>query len=235
MKIFKSSETYKLAPEDLASLPAHSDADKLAIRFSEEVAVLIGNAQKGESDYLIKGKAKAEQALSHGIEYVDARIGFQNNMPPFLRFLSMFKFARQKFKYSSSGIYHISAGEIRRMGIERGIRNRENAYGIRNPKWRIPESQREGKYKELSREIRENGYKDEYPISIMVCRSFGVLDTLDQGHHRISICLEQGVDRMAVEFRAVSKPPLLFALLLWLPAKAKKILHYLKIHSSTIK
>ncbi|AQQ09296.1 hypothetical protein L21SP3_01099 [Sedimentisphaera cyanobacteriorum] len=224
MKFLKSSETYKLDPKDLASLPVHPDADRLEGRFSEDFAVLIGNAQKGEADFLVKGKAKAFKAAENGIEYVPARIAFKNNMPRFLSILSMFKFARKKFKYSSAGIYHISAKEIRMMGIERGIRTKENAYGIRNPKWRIPESKRAGKYEELSKQIREQGYKDEHPISIMVCRSFGVLDTLDQGHHRISICLEQGVDRIAVEFRAVSKPPLVFALLLWLPAKAKRII-----------
>ena len=221
MKLFLSSEVYAIESLDLMNLSESSEGE-IVVSGKDSVVILIGNSAKGESDLLLKGRTLIEQSIATGVKYVSARIAFRSAIPEVFSFLSAFKQIRKKYKYHSKGVYHMSAREIRRMRIERAIRSGANAYGFRNKKWRPEESDRLPKYQRLIKSIAENGYDDNEPISIMLCRSFGVLDSLDQGHHRVSAALDAKVDRIAVCFSAVSKPPFLFAKLLLIFAKMKR-------------
>lgn len=232
LKILLSSETYSIDPNDLNCLEFNVDFGKERVRCNEEIVLLVGNSGKGEADILIRGGDVVKRAIDDDIKYVPVRIAFRSGLPRFASFLSAFKQVRKKCKYHSSNVYHMSAQEIRRMRIERAIRNKENAYGFRNPKWCQAENKRLPKYLRLVESIAQKGYDDAEPISIMVCRSFGVLDSLNQGHHRLSAALDAKVDRISVSFSAVSKPPVLIALLLLIPAKIKRA-QLRRIHSKS--
>ena len=41
----------------------------------------------------------------------------------------------------------------------------------------------------------------------MLCRRTGIKDCVDDGHHRIGICVEHNIDRIAVRFRAAGALP----------------------------
>ncbi|PLY00273.1 MAG: hypothetical protein C0622_09180 [Desulfuromonas sp.] len=223
MKIHLSSETYALAPADLINLPAAPAEELQLLNCRDEIIIRIGNSKRDEVDALLKGRKAVEDALTEGIDYIPVRIAFHSGVPERLAFLSAFKSFRKKNKYKGTGVYHMSAREVRLMNIERAIRSRNNAYGFRDPKRRPEEDERLLKYQRLVDSLTLNGYDDNEPIRIMVCRSFGLLDSLNQGHHRVSAALEAGIDRIAVTFWAVAKPPIWMTWLLILPAKLKKL------------
>jgi hypothetical protein len=205
-----SSELYLIEPQDIVALPGNDkffDGRKL----KDDIVVIIGNSAKGERDALLKGRDIAENAAASGKKHVKVRFAFKSNMPLLLRPLSIVKQIRKRYYYTGSNVYHTTATAIREMGIERAIRTIENSYEIRNPKWRIPEEERKNKYIVLSEKMRREGFSDEYPLGIMLCRSFGVVDTLHQGHHRISICLENNINRVAVRFMASARAPFFIA------------------------
>lgn len=222
MKLLLSSETYAIDPADLDRLPDGSENVKTLDRNKDGIVIRIGNSDNQEEDVLLKGRTLVRQAIEQGVEFKSVRIAFRSRIPQLLSFLSAFKPIRKKYKYHSAEIYHMNPHEIRRMKIERAIRNKDNAYGFRNPKWRPEEHERLPKYQKLVDSISLNGYDDSQPISIMVCRSFGLLDSLNDGHHRISAALDAKANRIAVSFTAVSKPPFWIALILIIPAKIKQ-------------
>ena len=59
----------------------------------------------------------------------------------------------------------------------------------------------------LLESLKRDGYRDDKPIVVMLCRTGGLVDSLRQGHHRVSACLACGIDRMAVEFAAAGVAP----------------------------
>ena len=62
----------------------------------------------------------------------------------------------------------------------------------------------------LEKSLREHGYDDNRPIVVMLCRSGGKIDSVRQGHHRVSACLACGVEKMTVEFAAAGALPACF-------------------------
>ena len=117
-----------------------------------------------------------------------------------------FKGLRQYYKFNSSGVYHITLQNLRALHIERGFRNAQNAYDI-SKRWHISPEERRQKYNRLLESMQANGFDDKYPISIMLCRRCGVKDCVDDGHHRIGICAEHGIERIAISFRAAGTMP----------------------------
>jgi hypothetical protein len=96
------------------------------------------------------------------------------------------------------------------MGLERAVRT------LDNPQLR-GNSDRMAKMKRLEASLRENGYDDSKPITVMLCRSFGCDDSLRQGHHRISACIACGVPKMAVQFSAAGALPRCLRRFTWKP------------------
>ena len=86
------------------------------------------------------------------------------------------------------------------MKLERTIRTTDN------PQKRAGKD-RAASMNRLLTSLRRDGYRDDKPIAVMLCRTGGLADSLRQGHHRVSACLECGVDRMAVEFVAAGVAP----------------------------
>lgn len=225
--MYLSSELYLIEPQDITALP-DSTAPFAQEKLKDEIVVLIGNSSKGETDKLVKGRERIASAIAKGEEHIEVRFAFKPNMPLLLRPFCVIKQIRKRYHYTSSNIYHTTASRLRAMGIERAVRTIDNAYQFSNPKWRRTEQERKNRYMELAESMTANGYSDEQPMGIMLCRSFGVLDSLDQGHHRMAICLDCGIERVAFELFAAAKAPLPLALLMVPLARLKKLTSRLK-------
>lgn len=195
-----SSELYFIDPQDILALPDAPAA--YAGKINEDVALLI---RPGAEDCLLKGRKAAENAVNRKVAYIPVRVFFKSVIPLWNLPAIFIKPLRQNYKFSSSSHYHMSLAKLRELKIERGFRNAENAYKI-SKRWHISDEQRIARYNQLLNSLKK-GYDDNYPIDIMLCRRMGVKDCVDDGHHRIGICVEYNIDRIAVRFRAAGKLP----------------------------
>lgn len=206
IQIGYSSAIYEIDPADLVLLPDCPEETGAQIHCSQETVVLIGNSKLGTRDTLVCGRAKVNQAVAENIAYIPVRFAFVSDIPVWNIFPLFIKHFRYKYKYFNSNIYHVSARRLRELGLERGRRNAENAYAITNKRWFIPEKERRRKYNELVQALKK-GFSDEHPISIMLCRRCGLIDSIDNGHHRMGICIEHNIDRICTNFIAAGCAP----------------------------
>ncbi len=203
-KLCLSSELYPVSPADIGIL---EDADIINIpKLKDKVVVLIGDFKTGEKDKLLCGREIIKKALKNNKSYIRVRFAFFSRFKQF-DFISMFiKPLRLRKKFESSNIYHINPKEIRKLKIERNIRNKENAYALTNPKFYRPQEERDRMYNELYNSMKK-GYDDKYPLDIMLLRMMGIKDTINQGHHRMGIAIELGLPLVSVRFSAAGGAP----------------------------
>lgn len=201
-----SSEIYRLAPEDLLVLP-DAPAEKKDSHLHDDVVILIGDEKKQLSDTLLKGREAAERAIAEKQSFIPVRIAFEPRTGKFDFLSPLIRSLRYKHKSFSPNIYHTDPFDIRRLKIERSFRTRENAYTFTKKKNRLAENMRSRLYEELYNSMKEKGFDDRFPIEIMLCRSLGVQDTVDQGHHRMSVAIDCGLPRISVRFGAAGKAP----------------------------
>jgi len=211
-----SSEIYPLATEDLLTLP---DSDKDTFPFSDSIVVLIGDEKKGTPDVLLKGRQEIEKAVAENLPYVPVRFAFESRTAKYDILSPLVRSLRYKYKSFSGNIYHIDPMAIRKLKIERNFRTRENAYKFTKKKYRIAKNTRRDMYEELYSSMKQKGFDDRYPIDIMLCRSLGVQDTVDQGHHRMSVAIDCKLSRIAIRFGAAGQAPAILRPLFRLIAK----------------
>ena len=210
-KICYSSEVYGLAVEDLSTLPDSTIKPKNIP--NDDVILLIGKRRLWLNDIpvvqdtLLKGRELVEKAITEGQKYIPVRIAFESRVKPYDFITPLIRSLRYKYNLFSSNIYHLRPQEIREKGLERNLRTAENAYKFSNPKYQMSDEERHKTYEDLVKSMKKNGYDDRFPLDIMLCRNMGVKDTLNQGHHRMSVALECGVERVSVEFCAAGQPP----------------------------
>ena len=92
---------------------------------------------------------------------------------------------------SSSNVYHISPLYLRNLGMERSGK-REKGYG-------------EGggnvyRYDTLKESIEKEGFKEEFPIVVMLRRENRIKDQILEGHHRLDIAIKLGLETVPVRF-----------------------------------
>ena len=102
---------------------------------------------------------------------------------------------------SSSRVYHIAPLYLRNLGMERygrgGVgRHRDNAY---DGKEETKHLTREERYDTLYESIKMDGFNEEFPILIMLRRENNV-DMIFEGHHRLNIAIELGLETVPVRF-----------------------------------
>jgi hypothetical protein len=108
---------------------------------------------------------------------------------------------RRDFTNQSSETYHIDPKHLRALHVELMQRTRENAYGSHKECKQIPPEERAKRYDDLKEKIRAEGFKEEFPITIMLLRNGGKKDRILQGHHRlISIAIELDLRTVPVRF-----------------------------------
>lgn len=210
-RICYSSETYGIAVEDLLSLPDSSI--QLNKTPNDDVILLIGKRRLWLNDIpvvqdtLLKGRELVKQAQAKGEKYIQVRVAFENRIKPYDIISPLIRSLRYKYNLFSSNTYHLRPQEIREKGLERNLRTSENAYKFSNPKYQMSEDERRKTYDNLVKSMKENGYDDRFPLDIMLCRNMGIKDTLNQGHHRIGVAIECGIERVSVEFCAAGQTP----------------------------
>ena len=105
---------------------------------------------------------------------------------------------------SSSRVYHISPMYLRNLGMERrgrgGIgRHRDNAYDGKDEVQGWTREQKHRRYDTLKESIRQEGFNEEFPIVIMLRRENND-DKLFEGHNRLNIAIELGLETVPVRF-----------------------------------
>lgn len=201
-----SSELYYIEPQDILNLTDTPANFAKQIAVSDPITVLLGNADHRIADTLVCGRSEVRQAVAHKVALVPVRFVFISNIAKWNILPIFFKALRQNFKFRSQEVYHTTLKNLKEMHIERGFRNAENAYDI-SKRWHISPEERVRKYNHLLTSLKTKGFDDRYPISIMLCRRCGVKDCVDDGHHRIGICAENHIERIAICFRAAGTLP----------------------------
>ncbi len=201
-----SSEIYFIEPQDILALADNQSELPTDFVPEDAITVLLGNRSTNTPDTLICGREAAQKALDTDEELVPVRFVFHSNIAELNILPLFFKVLREGFKYKSDNVYHTTLSSIRKLHIERGFRNAENAYDI-SKRWHISPEERVRKYTQLKESLLKNGFDDKYPISVMLCRRCGAKDCIDDGHHRIGICVENGIERIAITFRAAGTLP----------------------------
>lgn len=203
-----SSEIYEIETKDIAVLPDGKDKASVA----DEIVVKIGDnfdykKRTLSPDTLIKGRKLVQEALRNKQKYLKVRMAFTPKNKWFDFISPIIRVLRYRIKAYGSNTYHLSPKFIRDTRLERNIRTAENAYVFSNPLYRLNEAERKKTYKKLYRSMQKNGFNDKYPLDIMLCRNMGVKDTLNQGHHRMSVAMELGLKRVAVVFSSAGAAP----------------------------
>ncbi len=107
---------------------------------------------------------------------------------------------RDKISEKSSEIYHLNPNDMRKLRLEKLIRTCSNCYQS-HEEYKTKEERQEA-WDRLKKNIKENGFLNEYPIEIMIKRKEeeGGKDQIYQGHHRLSIAIELGLTKVPVQF-----------------------------------
>ena len=105
---------------------------------------------------------------------------------------------------SSSRVYHIAPLYLRNLGMERygagGVgRHRDNAYDGKEETKHLTKEEKQERYDSLKESIKDNGFNEEFPILIMLRREGGE-DQIFEGHHRLNISIELGLETVPVRF-----------------------------------
>ena len=201
-----SSELYFIEPQDIIKLKNTPQKAAAKIKCADDVVVLLGDKKTNTFDTLVCGRNIAKKAISENTSHIPVRFVFISNIAKWNILPIFFKQLRQYFKFESKVSYHTTLTHLRNLHIERGFRNAENAYVI-SKKWNIGPEERVRKYNKLVNSLKKKGFDDKQPISIMLNRRCGIKDCVDDGHHRIGICAENNIERIAIRFRAAGTLP----------------------------
>lgn len=198
-KIGFSSETYHIHIDDLVRLPMNTDYQ--IHEFSNEVLLMIGDKKNNIPDQIIRGNDLLEFAKNSGQQFVPVRVILNNEYNFFFNLLGAFsKPIRTKIEKYSQFHYRILLTDISENQLERNIKTEESAYNFTKKKWRLNDAQRDERLTKLKHSFIENGYDYNFPMQIMLCRSFGVKDQLQQGHHRMMLCKQHNIKVVSTLF-----------------------------------
>ena len=204
-----SSEVYKINPLDLLVLKDYEKNDFQT--FSNEVVVLLGHNQKitdkSDPDLLISGRTLIQKAVEEKKSFIPVRFVFIPANKRFDVFSPVIRKLRYKIRFYGSNVYHLDPNDIREMKIERTIKTRDNAYSFTNPKYKMSLQERVDEYDRIFNSVKNNGFDDNEPIDIMLCRLAGAKDCVNNGHHRMGIALELGLNSIPVRFSAAGASP----------------------------
>ena len=193
-----SSHVYPLEAADFDDVPDYAGDPIPAGELPPDRVVLL--IRKGHPDSLVRGRDEiARQAGGT----VDVRVVFVPSVARWNLLGTLVRVCRNRYRYHGTHVYHISAQAVRNMKLERAIRTTTDPH-VRSGQTR---SQAMGRMTKLVESLKRDGYRDDKPIVVMLCRTGGLEDSLRQGHHRVSACLTCGIDRMAIGFAAAGVAP----------------------------
>ncbi len=193
-----SSHVYPLEAADFAGISDYAGEPIPADDLPPDRVILL--IRKGHPDSLVRGRDEiARQAGGT----VDVRVVFVPSVARWNLLGTLVRVFRNRYRYHGTHVYHISAKAVRSMKLERAIRT------TTDPHVRAGQNQAQSldRMAKLLESLKRDGYRDDKPIVVMLCRTGGLVDSLRQGHHRVSACLACGVDHMAMEFAAAGVAP----------------------------
>ena len=194
-----SSHVYPLDASDFTRVPDY-DGPKIPEPALPDDEILLYIRPDGP-DALLRGRGKVDSALAADEgAVVQVRVVFKPSVAKWNLAATLVRVLRNKYRYHGTGRYHIAAAAVRALGLERAIRTLENPH-MRG------KVDRHAKMRKLENSLRTRGYDEAKPINVMLCRTGGRVDSLRQGHHRVSACLACGVPKMTVEFSAAGALP----------------------------
>ena len=194
-----SSHVYPLDAADFARVPDYEGPEIPAAALPEDDILLY--IRPDGPDALLRGRKAIGEALrSDASAVVPVRVVFKPSVPRWNLAATLVRVLRNRYRYHGTGRYHIAAAAVRALGLERAVRTLEN------PQKRGG-TDRRAKMRQLEESLRLRGYDDARPINVMLCRTGGRIDSLRQGHHRVSACLACGVPKMSLEFSAAGALP----------------------------
>ena len=194
-----SSNVYPLEAADVAALADYEGADIPDEALPKDDIILL--IRPDGPDVLLRGRTRLHVACSESETplVVPVRIVFKPSIAIWNLLATLFRPLRNLYRYQGTGIYHIDVHAVRDLGVERAVRTLDNVG-----------RGHERKMTKLYTSLREQGYNEAKPINVMLCRTGGSKDSLRNGHHRISACLELGVSRMTIHFSAAGALPRCF-------------------------
>ena len=195
MRLGWSSHVYPLEAADFDDVPDYAGDPIPAGELPPDRVVLL--IRKGHPDSLVRGRDEIARQVGGT---VDVRVVFVPSVARWNLFGILVRVCRNRYRYHGTHVYHITAQAVRSMKLERMIRSVDNPHA-RAGKDRVRSMAR------LLESLKRDGYRDDKPIVVMLCWTGGLVDSLRQGHHRVSACLACGVDRMAMEFAAAGVAP----------------------------
>lgn len=203
-----SSETYHIHLDDLVRLPVNKEHQ--IHEFPNEILLMIGDKMKNVPDQIIRGNDLIAAAQISGKKFVPVRIILNNESSLFFNFLGAFsKPIRTKIEKYSQFHYRILLTDISENQLERNIKTEESAYNFTKKKWRLDDDQRGVRLEKLKYSFSKHGYDYNFPMQIMLCRSFGVKDQLQQGHHRMMLCKKHNIQVVSTIFMHSTFLPLI--------------------------
>ncbi|MDR1694633.1 MAG: hypothetical protein LBR70_05555 [Lactobacillaceae bacterium] len=202
-KLAYSSEIYLLKIDEILKL------ENAGNYFGEDgVVILLGDNNKGIPDTLYSGRKVLDAADKSKEKFVEARIAYKDMSDFFAFFVNLIKPLKRKHYVVGSGIYWTMLKDVENKNITRGMRNAQNAYQWSKGKaWSFSEAERKSRYDKLYNSLKEKGYDYNNPILVLLNRKFGVRDQVLQGHHRMGICREVGIEEVSIRFWASPKSP----------------------------
>ena len=133
-------------------------------------------------------------------DFIKTRIAY-HSYPSFIGFfITLIKPLKRKLYVRNNRSFRVKFDELLKANLTRGERNRDNAYQWSNKKWQISAEEAKKRYNDLYDSLKNKGYDEKSPMIVMINRKFGVKDQILQGHHRIGICKEVGIDEVNICF-----------------------------------
>lgn len=200
-----SSETYHVHPESLITL-SQCDFSFHGDHLGCDAVVLLACEANQHQDCIIY--LNSETSLEQ--DRVRTRFAFQTEGFLFNFFGSFIKKIRSRRQNFSSQSYRILLTDITENALERNIKTPETAYNWTSRRWKLDEDKRQERYSKLENSFKDSGYDFNFPMHIMLCRSMGVKDKLNQGHHRIMFCKIYGITEVSTKFISSACMPPVF-------------------------
>ena len=200
-----SSETYHVHRDSLVKL-TQQDFAFHGGALDCDIVVLLACKANQQQDRIIYLR---EPAILNN-ERLRTRFAFQTEGFLFNFFGSFIKKIRSRRQNFSSHTYRILLSDITDNALERNIKTPDTAYNWTSRRWKLPEQERLARYKELEQSFIEHGYNFEHPMHIMLCRSMGVKDKLNQGHHRMMFCKLHSIHEVSTQFISSAYMPPVF-------------------------
>ena len=107
---------------------------------------------------------------------------------------------RRNVTVESSEVYMLCPRHLRELDVELMQRTRDNAYRSHRECKHLSDAERALLYDELRAKIEREGFRPDLPITVMLRREDGTKDKILQGHHRLAIAIELGLDVVPVRF-----------------------------------